>query len=149
MASILITGTSRGLGLALVNELVSLPTSQIGTIFATARSNALALDEIVEKSSGRVVFVKLDVTDQDSIKKAAGEVEKVLGPEKPLDVLVNNAGYCHWSFSGIRSMYVPLLPCCSLTVIETRDLINNLLACNNSGTSLTRPSESTHQVFTG
>ncbi|GAB1311030.1 C-factor [Madurella fahalii] len=104
MASFLITGVSRGFGLALVRELVSLPTSQVGKVIGTVRGDVPpALSELVQQSSGRVAVVKLDVTDQASIKKAAAEVETVLG-DKGLDVLINNAGVCYWAFNGIQTM---------------------------------------------
>lgn len=105
MASFLVTGASRGFGLALVRELVSHPASKVGTVFAAARGSAPALDEIAQKSSGRVSVVKLDVGDQASIKKAAEQVETKLGG-KGLDVLINNAGICHYSFEGVKSMCV-------------------------------------------
>jgi len=103
MASFLITGASRGLGLAFVKELVALPSSQVSKIIATARSDAPALSEIEQQSSGRVAVVKLDVTDQASIKKAAAEVDSILG-DKGLDVLINNAGICQYDFQGVASM---------------------------------------------
>ena len=103
MASIFITGASRGLGLAFVRELVALPNSEVGKIIASSRGDAPALDEIVQKSSGRVAVVKLDVTNQTSIKKAATETESILGG-KGLDVLINNAGICQYAFKGVSSM---------------------------------------------
>lgn len=105
MASFLVTGASRGFGLALVRELVSHPASKVGTVFAAARGSAPGLDEIAQKSSGRVSVVKLDVGDQASIKKAAEQVETKLGG-KGLDVLINNAGICHYAFEGVKSMCV-------------------------------------------
>lgn len=103
MASILITGASRGFGLALARELASRPASSIGKIFATARGDSPALDELAQKSPDRVVLVKLDVTSQDSIKKAAAEVGTKLGG-KGLDILINNAGVCQYAFGGVTSM---------------------------------------------
>jgi len=103
MASFLITGASRGFGLALVRELASLPGSEVSQVFAAARGAAPALDELVQKSSGRVIIVKLDVTDKVSIKNAAAEVEKTLGG-KGLDVLINNAGICQYASEGTKSM---------------------------------------------
>lgn len=91
MASCLITGTARGLGLAMVAHLSSLPAAQIGLIIATSRSEAPALNEIISKSSGGVVFVQLDTIDEASIKSAVTRVESILG-SKGLDVLINNAG---------------------------------------------------------
>ncbi|KAK4641211.1 hypothetical protein QC761_610380 [Podospora bellae-mahoneyi] len=103
MTSFFITGASRGFGLALVKELLALPTSKVSKIIASSRSDSSALSEVVNSSSGRAEWVKLDVTDQESIKKAAAETEAKLGG-KGLDVLINNAGICEYAFQGIKSM---------------------------------------------
>ena len=105
MATFLITGASRGLGLALTRELASRPASEVSKVFASIRgdSTPAALNELAQTSSGRVVTVKLDVTDQQSIKKAAAEVETKLGG-KGLDVLINNAGICQYSLGGVQAM---------------------------------------------
>jgi NAD(P)-dependent dehydrogenase (short-subunit alcohol dehydrogenase family) len=103
MSSFLITGASRGFGLALVKELASLPHSKVSKIIATTRGDAPQLDEVVQKSSGRVVIVQLDVTDQSSVKKAVPEAEKAL-EGSGLDVLINNAGVCEYAFAGVESM---------------------------------------------
>lgn len=92
MATYLITGSSRGLGLALVKQLVALPHSQVCTVFATARGeNSAALQELVHQHTNRVVLVKLDVTSQASISTAVATVEEHLRGQG-LDVLINNAG---------------------------------------------------------
>ncbi|KAH7360167.1 short chain dehydrogenase reductase [Rhexocercosporidium sp. MPI-PUGE-AT-0058] len=103
MATYLITGTSRGLGLAIITHLSTLPSSQISTIFALARTESPALKSLVEKADGRVVLVKADVTNEESIKKAAVEVDGFLGG-KGLDVLVNNVGIMGFSPGGIVGM---------------------------------------------
>ncbi|KAL6854831.1 putative secondary metabolism biosynthetic enzyme [Amphichorda felina] len=103
MASYLITGASRGFGLALAKELVSRPPTAVSKIFAAVRGDAPELDELAKGSAGRIDVVKLDVTSQDSIKKAAAEVEKKL-EGKGLDVLINNAGVCQYAFEGVKSM---------------------------------------------
>ncbi|KAI9690329.1 MAG: hypothetical protein M1822_009290 [Bathelium mastoideum] len=103
MASFVVTGASRGFGLALARELASLPTSSVSKIFATARGYSLPLEELAKKSSGRVVTIKLDVTNEASIKKAAAEVEAIL-EDKGLDVLINNAGICQYASNGVKSM---------------------------------------------
>lgn len=103
MGCYLITGASRGFGLAIVHELAALPASDVSKIFATARSDAPALTELVKKSSGRVVFIQLDVTNEASIKKAAAEVEANLAGEG-LDVLINNAGVCQYTSGGVQNM---------------------------------------------
>lgn len=104
MASYLVTGASRGLGLALVERLVSLPKAEVQTVFATSRQdNSSRLRELVTSSSGRVEFVQLDVTDETSITQAARTVEgKLQG--KGLDFLINNAGVMDWSPEGLEGM---------------------------------------------
>ena len=103
MASYLITGASRGFGLALVRQLISLPGSEVTRVFATARGDAPELEELAEKSSGRIMIVNLDVTDEASIKQAAAEIEANLSG-KGLDVLINNAGVCQYASDGVKSM---------------------------------------------
>jgi len=104
MASFLITGSSRGLGLALAKRLASLPNGQVGTIFATARQdNSPQLKELIGQSSGRVEFVNLDVTSQTSVQEASRLVEKKL-QGKGLDYLINNAGTLDWNNAGVVGM---------------------------------------------
>ncbi|KAI1426991.1 NAD(P)-binding protein [Xylaria sp. FL1777] len=102
MSSFLITGASRGFGLTLARELVSLSPSIVGKVFATARGNSRALNEFARANPDRVVVLKLDVTDERSIQRAAEDVEDYLDG-RGLDVLVNNAGVCQFA-DGIRSM---------------------------------------------
>ncbi|KAI1402867.1 NAD(P)-binding protein [Hypoxylon fuscum] len=103
MASFLITGASRGLGLALARHLASLPASDVGKVFASARGDSPALEELAKNSSGRVFAIRLDTTNEASIKEAAAEVERKL-EGKGLDVLINNAGICQYAFGGVKSM---------------------------------------------
>jgi len=106
MASYLITGSSRGLGLALITRLTTFPQTEVGTIFATARQdNSSQLKEIAGASSGRVQLVKLDVTDVSSVKQAVGVIERQL-QGKGLDYLINNAGVMDRSPEGMEGMYV-------------------------------------------
>ncbi|KAL2197721.1 short chain dehydrogenase reductase [Corynascus similis CBS 632.67] len=103
MASVLITGSSRGLGLAFVQELASRPASSIAKIFATARGDSPVLDKLSKEFPDRVIPVQLDVTNQVSIKKAASEVEAKL-EGKGLDVLINNAAVCYYSPGLVETM---------------------------------------------
>lgn len=107
MASFLITGASRGFGLALAHELAALPASDVSKVFATAREDVPVLAELVKMSPGRVVFVQLDVTNEASVEKAAAEVEAELAG-KGLDVLINNAGVCQYAADGVQSMFLSL-----------------------------------------
>ncbi|KAJ5110536.1 hypothetical protein N7532_001071 [Penicillium argentinense] len=104
MASFLITGSSRGLGLALVSRLAALPKGQVETIFATARQdNSPQLNQLVTASSGRIELVRLDVEDKKTIEEAARQVESKLAG-KGLDYLINNAGTLDYNPAGLEGM---------------------------------------------
>jgi len=85
MSNVLITGTNRGIGLALTK----LYAESGDTVFAFCRSpkSAEALNELASRSGGRVRVHALDVSDESSIKAAA----KAIG-DTPIDILINNAG---------------------------------------------------------
>jgi NAD(P)-dependent dehydrogenase (short-subunit alcohol dehydrogenase family) len=104
MSSFLITGTSRGIGLAMARHLAAKPASEVSTVFAAARTETDALKQLIAQTAGRVRFVKIDVVDQESVKKAAAEVEQALG-DKGLDVLINNVGLMPFTPGGIETMY--------------------------------------------
>ncbi len=82
--TILITGASRGLGLALTETYAS----QGFTVFAGHRGPAPNLDKLTREASGTVVPVRLDVTNPDVIRSARVQV---LQHTSGLDVLINNA----------------------------------------------------------
>ncbi|RJE20294.1 short chain oxidoreductase CsgA [Aspergillus sclerotialis] len=103
MASYLITGTSRGIGLAMADMLATKPASEISVIFAAARTETDELKQLVVKADGRVKLIKIDVTDESSAKAAAGEVGKLLNGNG-LDVLVNNVGIINFTPDGIENM---------------------------------------------
>lgn len=103
MASFLITGCARGLGLAMVTHLASLPESQVGVVFATARKDSSELTELVNKFPSRVFFIQLDVTDPTSIQDAARKVDQQL-QDKGLDVLINNAAGGTITMGGVEKM---------------------------------------------
>lgn len=91
MASLLITGSSRGLGLSLVEHLLTFPPTTIGTIYATARAATPSgpLGQVIQSAEGRVKYIQLDVNNQESIKSAATSVSQ---QTDNLDILINNAG---------------------------------------------------------
>jgi NAD(P)-dependent dehydrogenase (short-subunit alcohol dehydrogenase family) len=109
MASYLITGASRGLGLEFARQLASLPSSHVSKVYAAARGDAPGLEELAKKFSDRVVIIRLDVTNEASIKQAAVEVEANLDG-KGLDVLINNAGIMQFSPKGVNAMWVFIYP---------------------------------------
>ncbi|KAJ1304132.1 hypothetical protein OPQ81_008533 [Rhizoctonia solani] len=93
----LITGSSRGIGLALVTELAKY---SVNVIFATCRhpDRAGRLKEVADNAyPDRVHIVPLDVTDEVSIKEAANQIGDKLSRVGPipgdagLDYLIQNA----------------------------------------------------------
>ncbi|BDD63493.1 hypothetical protein MAP00_008376 [Monascus purpureus] len=103
MASYLITGTSRGIGLALTEILASKPASEVSVVFAATRTETNALKQLVSQSAGRVHLVRIDVTDEESVKKAAAEVQQLLNG-KGLDILINGVGIMNYTPGGIETM---------------------------------------------
>ncbi|NES27919.1 SDR family NAD(P)-dependent oxidoreductase [Micromonospora terminaliae] len=83
MTTVLITGTSSGIGRATVRRLARRPGL---TVYATARK----LDAITDLADTGARLLPLDVTDEDSMRTAVAAVEAAHGH---VDVLVNNAGY--------------------------------------------------------
>ena len=75
----LVTGASSGIGEAAARELVGAGF----TVYGTSRKAAAG------ETRGGVVFLPLDVTDDESV---AGAVREVLDRSGRIDVLVNNAG---------------------------------------------------------
>ncbi len=87
MASVLITGTSSGIGLA-----TALALSRVGhKVYATMRnpSRAPELGQIVARERLPVKISAMDVDSDSSVKAAIESIQKESGP---IDVLVNNAG---------------------------------------------------------
>ena len=90
MPSILITGTSRGIGMATALVL----GRACHTVFATMR-NPRGAPELAQTTAHEKLPIHISVMDVDSdtsVTEAIGAIEKTSGP---LDVLVNNAGIEH------------------------------------------------------
>lgn len=81
MATIFITGASRGIG----RQLAITYLERGDTVYATARK-VDDLDGLVGSFDGRIIPVPLDVTDGDAVDALAHVVDG------PLDILINNAG---------------------------------------------------------
>ncbi|KAH7044087.1 short-chain dehydrogenase-like protein [Macrophomina phaseolina] len=105
MSSYLVTGSSRGIGLALVAALAAKPTSHVTKVYAAARSESDGLKKLIAGSDARVVFVPLEVTSKDSIQTAATKVAELQGGNG-LDVLINNAGITDPMIDSIENLEV-------------------------------------------
>ncbi|OCH93967.1 NAD-P-binding protein [Obba rivulosa] len=88
----LVTGSSRGIGLELVRQLLEDPSN---VVIAACRNpdGATALQALRESDTakGELHVVGLDVSDETSIRGSVKAVEQILGEGRGLDYLVNNA----------------------------------------------------------
>lgn len=87
MASVLITGTSSGIGLA-----TALVLGRAGhTVYATMRNPARA-PELGEKAAQEKLPIKISVMDVDSDESVTSGIANIKKDAGQIDVLVNNAG---------------------------------------------------------
>ncbi|MFO0548481.1 MAG: SDR family NAD(P)-dependent oxidoreductase [Polyangiaceae bacterium] len=88
--TIVITGANTGIGRANVLALAAMRPAHI-VIAARSRERTAPVLSAVQAAnpSGKVDFVELDLSDLDSVRRASGVL---LERDKPLDVLINNAG---------------------------------------------------------
>ena len=83
----LVTGASRGIGLAVANELAVCGAIVIGT--ATTPEGANAITERLRQAGHRGEGCMLDVTQDDSVEQVTAEIRERQGA---VSILVNNAG---------------------------------------------------------
>jgi NAD(P)-dependent dehydrogenase (short-subunit alcohol dehydrogenase family) len=85
----LVTGANRGIGLALVDALLARGARKV---YAGARKPE-SLAKLVAGSDGRVVPLRLDITNAEDVRRAVSQAGDV-------DLLVNNAGVVSHGFTG-------------------------------------------------
>ncbi|XP_007427400.1 uncharacterized protein LOC103067997 isoform X1 [Python bivittatus] len=91
--SILVTGSNRGIGLELIQQLVEMadpPEHIFATCRAPAGPKGKTLNDLASKHSN-IHVIQLEVEDQSSVKAAASMVGSLLHG-KGLNLLINNAG---------------------------------------------------------
>lgn len=93
MATVLITGANRGIGLALTRAFLANGDHVIAAQRAAKATGELAK---LQTEAGRVDILTLDVANEASVAKAAATLKG-----KPIDILVNNAAVLN-SYGGIE-----------------------------------------------
>lgn len=91
--NVLITGSTRGLGLELVNHLAlqNEQNGEGGLVIATGRKSTPQLENLIAQFNGSVVFVSLDVANEETITQSVNHVRGLL-KDGSLDTLINCAG---------------------------------------------------------
>ncbi len=89
----LVTGANKGIGFEIARGLGTKKITVLVGARDEARGQAAAEKLKAEGSDAR--FVKLDITDPETIRSASAWIEKEFGR---LDILVNNAGIAEWGF---------------------------------------------------
>jgi len=87
MKSVLVTGTNKGIGLEVVNQLLKL--NYFVVLTARNMNKGLESAEKFKDYASSLKFIRMDVADEESIRSAAKEFNSL---NLKLDVLVNNAG---------------------------------------------------------
>jgi NAD(P)-dependent dehydrogenase (short-subunit alcohol dehydrogenase family) len=87
----LVTGANRGIGRAIVSALLA---RGVRKVYATARRPE-GLSELVAANEGRVVALRLDITNISEVQQAAAQASDV-------DLLINNAALLYRAFSGFE-----------------------------------------------
>jgi NAD(P)-dependent dehydrogenase (short-subunit alcohol dehydrogenase family) len=85
MPVVLITGANRGLGLEFARQYLA----DGWQVFASCRdpASASALQRLAKAGSGKLTVVSMDVTDAESVRKAARQLDGVA-----IDLVINSAG---------------------------------------------------------
>lgn len=93
MKTVLITGSSRGIGAATARRLAE--NYKIVINYNNSKNEALALLDEIRKINPLAIAVKADVSKEDEVDYLFDTIEKNFGP---VDILINNAGR---SFVGL------------------------------------------------
>jgi len=97
MKRILVTGANKGIGLAIVTKLLQdFPDTHLLLGSRDVGRGQDALQQVVKQlgyaGKNRVDLIQIDVTSEQSVRKAVETVKTMFGGSEPLYGLVNNAG---------------------------------------------------------
>ncbi|MGY8750323.1 MAG: SDR family NAD(P)-dependent oxidoreductase, partial [Pirellulales bacterium] len=87
--NVLVTGASRGLGLAIVRSLLAEGVSVIGL----SRKTSAELESLVDNHANQFRFVPLDLNDPEQL--SAERFQDEICQQQPLHGLVNNAAFAY------------------------------------------------------
>ncbi|EEP76439.1 conserved hypothetical protein [Uncinocarpus reesii 1704] len=130
MSSYVVTGASRGIGWAFLDQL-SLDANN--TVIAIVRNKPATEQNVLEKLPGRpnIHILEADITNYDALQSAAADTAKITGGS--LDYLIANAGLIshHDAFDPIgvlgqnpRALEDNLLECFQVNVVGQIHLFN-------------------------
>ena len=88
----MITGASRGIGLAMVRQLLQRGGDVVAACRRPAAAEELRSLAAAPGVGGRLMIVEMDVTDEASVSRAA---EEVAGRHQRLDLVINAVGILH------------------------------------------------------
>ena len=123
----LVTGGSRGIGAAIVQELAS----QGAYVFINYRRGTRDAEKLlaaVQEAGGEAALMPFDVADQQAVEQAMADILKARGQ---IDLLVNNAGITKDSF-------VAMMPQESWDQVLQTDLTAPFLTCRAAAKSMMR-----------
>ena len=83
----LVTGSARGIGAAIIEELASAGYDCVIN-YLTSERDAYELNEKIQKYNVRSLVIKCDVSKEEEVNNMFCQIEKELGG---VDILINNA----------------------------------------------------------
>jgi len=96
-----VTGGSRGIGLAILKELASEGANIIACSSHRTEERETLYKRIAEENKVSIFPIYFDMADEDSVKEG---VKKIKALNLPVDILVNNAGVSHMAILPFTKM---------------------------------------------
>ncbi|XP_059146228.1 C-signal-like [Physella acuta] len=97
--TVLVTGTSRGIGLEFVKQFLNLPTPPEKLVAACRNPSTATELQKLAAGNATVKVIKLDVENDEDIDAAFKQTEAALG-DRGLNLLISNAGFMDRSTEG-------------------------------------------------
>lgn len=129
MRNVIVTGGSRGLGLAISRRLVA----DGFRVIAVARKPSDALEEEIARASGALAFAALDLSDVDAIPDFVLRLKKEFGAPYGL---VNNAGLgTEGLLATMHNSQIEMLTRVNVTapIVLTKYVVRNMMSAGAGG----------------